>query len=329
MTGVGARDPGPRTLIVPTHPGVQYHFCRVGLPTYFLGHWDQFQYWRPQPGNVHNVLPRFEDAQLDHGPEEYARLLDDPAVGFPGRYDLAWLMFNWQFKLFRERRDIPKLYRVAKVAELEREDWDEVLARPDFTVVSFYPNTVAWLKATYGVEVPYIPLGLDPETYGGWTGEDATVLSVIHSWRERGWHYAMYTEAAESLPTLHVDHLDPSKPVYRYEDLQRAMRRSRVYLHDGEQEYTITLIEAMMTGMPLVSFPLPGIERYVVHGHNGFVARTAAEVRDFCGMLLADEGLARAMGARSREMALRDHHEDRWRRDWQSVIRRFVETAGA
>jgi len=312
---------GWKTLIIPTHPGVQYHFCRVGLPTYFLGHWDQFKYWRPQPANVHNLLPAFEDAHLDYEPHDYARLLDSGEhFRFPGELDLAWLMFNWQFKLFRERRDIPKLYRVAKVGELERDDWAELLQRDDFTVVSFYPNTVEWVRETFGVEVPYIPLGLDVDAYGPWTGEDRTVLSIIHSYRERGWHYGAYLEAMRDLPTLHVDHLDPTKPTLGYDGILSALRRSRVYLHDGEQEYTITLLEAMMTGMPLVSFAIPGIERYVVHGRNGFVGRTAAEIREYCRLLLDDDELARKMGAASRAMAVAQYDERRWRADWIAAV---------
>jgi len=314
----------PQILMIPTHPGVQYHFCRVGLPVHFLGHWDQFHYWRPQPSNVQNVLPKFEDKHLDLGPEDYARLLDDPQVGFPERYDLAWLMFNWQFKLLRERRDVKKLYRVSKVRELDRAEWDELLSRDDFTVVSFYPNTVAWVKETYGVDVPYIPLGLDPDTYDGWTGEDGNVLSIIHSYKERGWHHHLYEEAMAGLPTLHVDHLNPDQEVFEYADIQRALRRSRVYLHDGEQEYTITLVEAMMTGMPLVSFRIPGIERYVVHGENGFVGETAAEIREHCQQLLEDDALAEKMGAASRAMALRDFHEERWRSEWIEAIDNYV-----
>lgn len=310
-----------KTLIVPTHPGVQYHFCRVGLPTYFLGHWDQFQYWRPKPSNVHNLLPTYEDAQLDYGPEDYARLLDSHV---PKDLDLAWLMFNWQFTLFRERRDILKLYRVAKVRELTHAEWEELLSRDDFTVVSFYPNTVEWVRKTFGAELPYIPLGLDPDAYGPYTGEEATILSVIHSWKDRGWHHATYLEGTRELSTNHVDHLDAGKPVHRYEDIQRAMRTSRVYLHDGEQEYTITLIEAMMTGMPIVSFRIPGIERYVVEGQNGFVVDDAKGLREACRLLLDDADLAATMGARSREMALRHFNEDRWRRDWQKTIDGFV-----
>jgi len=322
-------DDDPRVLIIPTHPGVQYHFCRVGLPTYFLGHWDQFQYWRPRPSNVHNVLPRFDEAHLDYGPDEYAALLDDDTIGWPrdgvvAHYDLAWLMFNWQVKLFRERRAGKKLYRVSKVRELEPSEWDELLSREDFSVVSFYPNTVEWLKEEKGVEVPYVPLGLDPTAYGGWTGEEARVVSIIHSYRERGWHYRTYLEAMDDVSHLHVDHLDAEQTKYPYDALQTLLARSRVYLHDGEQEYTITLIEALMTGMPIVSFRLPGIERYVVHGENGFVGETASEIRGYCRMLLDDRTLAEAMGARSRAMAVRDYNEARWNSDWQRIIRELT-----
>jgi len=314
----------PEILIVPTHPGVQYHFCRVGLPTHFLGHWDQFHYWRPKPDNVINVLPKYEDAHLDYGPADFARLLDDPAVGFPERYDLAWLMFNWQYKLFRERRDIKKLYRVSKVRELERHEWDEILGRDDFTVVSFYPSTVEWVKAEFGVDVPYVPLGLDPDIYGGWTGEDGNILSIIHSYKDRGWHHYLYEEAMEGLPTLHVDHLDPEQEVFEYADIQRALRGARLYLHDGEQEYTITLVEAMMTGLPLVSFRIPNIERYVIDGENGFVCDTAEQVRDRCRLLLEDDALAAKMGQASRDKALREFHEERWRKQWVEIIEAYV-----
>jgi len=318
-----------KTLIVPTHPGTQYHFCRVGLPTYFLGHWDQFQYWRPQLANVHNLLPAFEDAHLEYELADYARLLDrkEPFVGgmrFPDDFDLVWLMFTWQFQLFRERRSIRKLYHVAKIEELSPDEWKELLSRDDFSVACLYPNTVAWVKESFGVDVPYIPIGLDPQAYGPYTGEDVTALSVIHSWKDRGWNHATWAEATEGLPTTHVDHLDPTKPVLRYEDILRVMRRSRLYVHDAEQEYTITLIEALMTGMPIVSFRLPGIERYVEHGKNGFVIDDAKELREACQVLLHDADLAAKMGAHSRVIAVRDYAEERWRRDWITAVERFV-----
>jgi glycosyltransferase involved in cell wall biosynthesis len=168
-----------------------------------------------------------------------------------------------------------------------------------------------------------VPLGLDPNAYGPVTGEDRNVLSIIHSYRDRGWHVDAWTEATRDLPTLHVDHLDPAQPVFEYDDLQRALRRARVYLHDGEQEYTITLIEAMMTGLPLVSFRIPGIERYVEHGVNGFVGETAKEIREHCRLLLEDDDLVHRMGAASRAKAEREFHEERWQRQWVEILTRW------
>ncbi len=320
----------PRILIVPTHPGVQYHFCRSGLPIGFLGHWDQFQYWRPKPDNVWNVLPKFEDAHLDYGPDDFARLLDDPAIGWPDRFDVAWLMFNWQWKLFAKRPG-KRLYRVCKNAELESHEWDDLLGQEGTGVVSFYPNTVAWLKEHKKVDVPYVPLGLDPGSYGPWEGlsspkDEQVVLSIIHSYKERGWHHRSYLEAMRDVPHRHVDHLDEAQEKVSYDDLQTLLRRSRVYLHDGEQEYTITLIEALMTGMPIVSFRIPGIERYVVHGVNGFVGDDAKSVREHCRLLLEDDALAERMGKESRAMATRDYTESRWAADWKRILTDFAGT---
>jgi len=80
----------------------------------------------------------------------------------------------------------------------------------------------------------------------------------------------------------------------------------------------------MMTGMPLVSFRIPGIERYVVHGKNGFVVDDAKSLRESCRLLLEDVDLAKKMGAESRAMAERDYAEDRWKRDWVTEIDKFV-----
>jgi glycosyltransferase involved in cell wall biosynthesis len=126
------------------------------------------------------------------------------------------------------------------------------------------------------------------------------------------------------LPHLHVDHLDEGQEKVSYEGIQQLLRESRVYLHDGEQEYTITLIEALMTGMPIVSFRIPGIERYVVDGVNGFVCDGAAQVRERCRMLLADDALAAKMGAASRALAVQEYAEETWRARWVELLGRFA-----
>lgn len=314
-------SPEPRILMVPTHPGIQFHFARVGLPTYFLGNWDQFQYWRPKPANVINLLPDYAPEQLEFVSADYRNLLTrQTSPKYPDAFHCAWLHFPWQMKLFQEDLHPAKIYFAAKEDELSETEWGVLLERPDFTLASYYPQTTKWVLERFGVSLPEIELGLDPVEYEGWTGEQPLLLSVIHSWRSRGWHYAQYCEATACLPTLHVDHFDRTQPVRTYPELLALYRSSRVYLHDGEREYTIALIEALMTGMPIVSFDLPGIGRYVEHGVNGFVGRTAGEIREYSRMLLNDLVLAKRFGVASRRKALNQHHEVRWRADWRAVI---------
>jgi hypothetical protein len=309
----------PKVLMIPMHPGMQYHFSRVGLPTYLLGNWEQFRYWRPRPANIIDLLPEYRPEQLSYGPAEYRRLLD-ALPGYPDGFDFAWLHFPWQMKLLWEDKSLPKAYLVAKSDELSEGAWGQLLDRGDIALSSFYPSTTQWVEARFGVRLREIELGLDPDDYQGWTGEAPRLLTVIHSWKSRGWRYSQYREACEGLAALHIDHLDRTQPPVGYEALRALYRSSRIYLHDGERDYTIALIEALMTGMPIVSFALPGIEAYVEHGVNGFVGRTAAEIRDYCRMLLDDFELARRMGAESRRKALARHDERRWRSDWRAVL---------
>ncbi len=307
--------------MIPAHPGIQYHFCRVGVPVAFLGNWDQFQYWRPRPPNVRDLLSAFRPEQPTYTQGEYERLLTQS-----GRFDLdqdfaaAWLHFPWQAKMLLSDRRLPKIYCVAKWDELSRPQWGDLLSRDDFHVAAFYPNTKQYLESTFGVTVPWIPLGLDPDTYRAHTERRPIILTVIHSWAQRGWRYDVYRNGTSGLPTLHVDHLDRRQPTRRYPDLLALFQSAQIYLHDGEQEYTIALVEALMSGLPVVTFDLPGVDRYVRDGVNGFVCRTAKEIRECCSVLLADKDLCQEFGRASRELALAVFNEARWRNEWIRVI---------
>lgn len=315
----------PRILVVPAHPGIQYHFCRTGLPIFFLGNWDQFRYWRPRPPNVTDLLPSFQPQHLDFGPDEYRTVLRDVTQGRPCEaFDVAWLHFPWQFKMFRDMTELPKVYCAAKWNELSDAEWHEILIREDFLVVSFYPSTVRYVREKFGHTVPFVPIGLDPVTYRRREPATCGILSVIHSWPTRNWHYELYREATEGLPAIHVDHLDAAAPPKDYHALLRLFSSARLYLHDGEQEYTIALAEALMSGLPIVSFDLPGVSRYVRHGVNGFIGRTAAQIRQYCELLLRSDETAFRLGAASRRIALHEFAESRWIRDWRALIATFV-----
>ncbi len=314
-----------RIICVPGHPAMQYHIARTGHDFHILAAWEQFAYWRPRPPNVHDLFPAYEEAHLGFGVEDFRRMLGPGnPFGFPSGFDLAWSMWNEQYKVFRDLGEIRKVHRVAKFSELEQADYERIISRDDYALVSYYRYTVDEIRERWGVTIPLIELGVSPVDYSGWTGEDPVILSVIHSWADRGWHYPVYREATSGLPTRHIDHMNPGpEGPLRYERIIEEMRRCRVYYHDGENEYTVALLEAMMVGAPIVTCSMPWVERHVQHGVNGFVSDDPARLREYLRLLLYDADLAARMGAESRRIALTRYDEDRWIREWNRVFDDF------
>ena len=311
-----------RIIYAPGHPAMQYHIARTGQQFSILANWEQFAAWRPKPPNVTSLFPAYKDVHLNYGVQEFRALLGPGNdFGFPHEFDLAWSMWNEQFKVFSGFQGIRRVHRVAKFAELELEDYDDIFSRGDITLASYYQYTRDQIEDRFGVRIPLIELGLSPDDYSGWSGEDAVILSVIHTWSERDWHYPVYAAATEGLPTRHVDHLNPGpEGPLTYPQILDQMRRCRVYYHDGENEYTVALLEAMMAGMPIVTYALPFVERHVQHEVNGFIGRTPDELRGYCQLLLNDAALAAKMGAASRRLALERYHEARWIRQWNQLF---------
>ena len=314
-----------KIIYAPGHPAMQYHIAQTGHDFHILANWEQFAGWRPKPPNVTSLFGAYDDSHLRLGVADFQQMLREGRHGFPGDYDFAWSMWNEQYKVFAEFDEIPKVHRVAKFTELEPEDYDRILGRDDYAIASYYRYTVDAIQERLGVRIPLIELGVNRDTYDGWTGEDPAILTAVHSWKDRGWHHHTWAEATQGLPVRHVDHLNPGpEGPLDFDQLRDQMRRCRVYWHDGENEYTVALLEAMMTGAPIVTASMPFVDRHVEHGVNGFISDDPAELREYCRMLLDDRDLADAMGAQSRRIALERYDEERWIRQWNELFDGFM-----
>lgn len=101
----------------------------------------------------------------------------------------------------------------------------------------------------------------DPEEWKGWTGEDARVLGFGQDFLHRApWtNPQFWLDATEGLPRVlmgsRTDEVDFGVGEVSPDELKRTLRAARVYLYTGTQpaSYTLGLIEAMMTGTPVVS----------------------------------------------------------------------------
>jgi hypothetical protein len=100
----------------------------------------------------------------------------------------------------------------------------------------------------------------DPAEWYGWTGDSPVVINITQNLRQRDpyTNWGFWEEATKGLNRLA---LGPGSEAIggpgslSYEDMKAWLRRARCYLYTGTQpaSYTLGLIEAMMTGIPVVS----------------------------------------------------------------------------
>lgn len=184
----------------------------------------------------------------------------------------------------------------------------------------------------YAGEDALIRFYKDPDEYGGWTGEDPIVINITQHLRQRDpyTNWGFWDQATRGLNRMALgpgsEVIDGSGEL-SYEDMHTALRRARCYLYTGTQpaSYTLGLIEAMMTGIPIVSigpswmsvFPYgPDLfEGHELAGSWYDEPRAAAEALQ---RLLDDHGAAQAAGARQRAIEL--FGKDRIAAEWAAYL---------
>ena len=147
-------------------------------------------------------------------------------------------------------------------------------------------------------ETALIRFGKYPDDYGPWTGETLEVINVSQGLFTRGefTHPEFWTAATEGLP---ASAWGPESETFGgggtldYRDMLRVLRQARAYLYTGTQpaSYTLGLMEAALSGVPVVSITpehqwLP--ELFEGHEIAYASARTPADARAIILDLLND-----------------------------------------
>lgn len=155
-----------------------------------------------------------------------------------------------------------------------------------------------------------IPHGISPADYQGWTGGTPAVLRVANLQRRRDvlLNHSLQQEALVGVPNRLLGcnpDVPGAAPAASWDDLRAAYREHRCFLVTNHREfedgYNLAVLEAMLTGMPVVTTPHPTSP--IRHGEEGLVGETAEELRAHVTRLLHDHALASRLGARARRTA--------------------------
>lgn len=165
----------------------------------------------------------------------------------------------------------------------------------------------------------------DKYEFTGWTGNTQQVIAVAQSFKKRGEHlgYSLFEKVTYGLNrkvygTENADLGDVNGGSPSYEELKATLRDARCMFYYGTQPapYTLSLIEAMLTGVPIVavgktlrntiypweSYEVPDI---IGNGINGFVSDDVGELRGYVELLLNDPDTARRIGEAGRDTAIK------------------------
>jgi len=183
----------------------------------------------------------------------------------------------------------------------------------------------------------------DPDEYKGWTGEKREVVNFTQSLKSRGdfTGYSTIKKAFDGLPAKvygpgNEDLGDLHGGLLTYQEMLQTMREARAFFYTGTYpaSYTLSFIEAMMTGVPIVSvgrelgnarqmfpdqmtFEVPNM---IQNGVDGYCSDNPAQLRGYLELLLKDHNAARAMSAFGRAKAIELFGKAKIKQEWKEFL---------
>ena len=185
-----------------------------------------------------------------HLPDE---LIDWADTIIVHHFEHTWLVPQWD--RIKHKRVI---WRTVGQSVMGNEQMMAPLRKEGLQIVRYSPKERNIPE--YAGEDALIRFYKDPAEWFGWTGEISQVINVTQSLRQRD-PYTNWTFWEAVTRDLPRQALGPESQAIggpgeiSYSVMKRYLRESRVYLYCGTQpaSYTLGLIEAMMTGIPVVS----------------------------------------------------------------------------
>jgi len=239
-----------------------------------------------------------------------------------------WLVGNWP-----RIRDKRVIWRTVGQSSHENEARMAPLREDGLQVVRYSPKERN-LPGYIG-EDALIRFWKDPAEWHGWTGEDAVVTNITQNIVERAFfcNLGFWTEATDGLAVKPAGQQSEQLPgglgELPFEDMKALLRTSRTYLYTGTQpaSYTLGLIEAAMTGVPVVSIG-PNHMRALPYGPRLFEGHEIAlhssndtgMARLWLRRYLSDYQVAREESAMQRDRAINLFGKDTIGAQWQDFL---------
>jgi glycosyltransferase involved in cell wall biosynthesis len=299
-------------LTHPVHTGYQYDLAQTGHEFYSLDmpgsgevFWDLKS--RPQPRNFHH-LRRLQDA--------------------PVRFDLILVHYELGYHCLKQL-DLPLIFKehCVRAPFNVPQEWIERINYYSFASQAAATRWVLPLEIARRKVI--IGMGMDLRTYGHHNGRSGGVLVVGQHIQTRGNEkgYEDLRRLAEKLPITVVgrgseDISGGVGPAADYTQLLRYYRTKKVFLNPSRL-LGISTLEAMATGMPVISFRMLNSD-VIVDGINGLLVDTVEEAEKALRRLLRNPDLASSLGKKARITIRARFSPALFVQRWNSLFRQAV-----
>lgn len=297
--------------------------------------------YHPELKAIVDALPVGKD---QHGPTWAAKdNLPDPLIDWADCIMVHHVTERWLFPNWPRIRHKRVIWRTVGQSDHEKEWKTQPYARDGLEIVRYSPRE--HVIPNFAGEDTMIRFYKDPDEYVGWYGEAdesaerAYVLIVTQNPVKRQ-AYVGTAWAIEATKGLNVRWVGPQTEdvggagKVPPDQLMEEMRQARVILYTGTipASYTLGLIEAMMTGAPVVaigpnawSLPTRQFRPYAPQLYEGHAiaplfADSPTEANTMLKELLDDHEYAAHVGAVSRERAIALFGKDRIYAAWRGWL---------
>lgn len=183
----------------------------------------------------------------------------------------------------------------------------------------------------------------DPDEFKAWEGGQRQVVNFTQSLKERS-RFTGYNFMRQVFQDIPAKVFGPgnedlgllSGGLVSYDKQKEIMRSARAYFYHGTYpaSYTLSFIEAMMTGTPIVAvgpqhgnsvdmfpdqntFEVPAI---IENGVNGYCSDNPEELRNNIKSLLNDHDKAKAISAFGRDTAIKLFGKAKIKAEWKKYL---------
>jgi glycosyltransferase involved in cell wall biosynthesis len=296
-----------RILVHAAHTSYEYELAKTGFDFYsvYLGGpdnwWDEWQ--RPLPKNWHKI----EKQDINNN------------------YDLCIVGTDVGYEAFKNL-EIPIIYKVH--CDMNDYDLNGMSNRVKFFVFS-NPELANKIKIEDRRKIVVIKNGVDTNLFNKWIGNIINPLSVgnkLPARKDKGYDKILEITKIFRLVLIGVgnDNIDAIKCSSKgLENMASYYRQFRVFFNPANS-LPMSSLEAMSTGMPIVSFEPYNLKGLIKNDYNGYIVKDTDEAIEKIRTLLHDYDKAAYLGSNARKEILKQFDSKYFIKNWINIINKCV-----